>query len=697
MPFSPNQFSATQVPPSSLSLTATQCTLVATPTPSAPLIALDHQLLSTQLTNSVVRAIEKMGLTSGAPIATNSVLGEGGDGSHLPASRSTAIDPVVFTALREIVPAGRFRSVEQAAAVQAAWKREHHLLAILPTGGGKTLVVEVTSWLERRIGMLNVMMVPLKALAEDLKSRFARGGMMVEVWRGRDTPECQVLIAIFENASNADFLDRLRDHSDKKTLGRIVIDECHYPVFSTRSKFREGMRSLSGLVGVGSQIVLLTATAPALSTGQILDFYGVPSATVVRASTNRPNILYTVTKLGRRLAGMPEAQFHLEQIKISIQKHKPDRDCRVIVYMRSKQSIDAVWQHAQESGDPWVRYHANLTLQEKEAALAGWTTVLIATSAFGLGVDPQDCGLVVHYEAPHTMLDYVQESGRAGRDGQDSAAVLLWSWKPNADAQDHGQMAVTTMLESTLCRRRIIFGYMDGSAADCLSSSATNRMCDNCINAIERVLVSEQRTAPAPNPVGPAITQNAVLTSFTEFSDQLRVVDTIANVLNTACSICYLQGKDHQCHRKRGEWWCNPQGNFMREELDKYKEWKLTWVNPTGDSFERYICNRCWLPGTDVYHDLVDDPTTQQHKSKCYQIDGLGPLAWAVFHNLEVLEEYTRAHPHATVGSLEEWSAWVCKPGTAKTPRFWEMAIWVDQWMHSKPGRYTLVSYHAGQ
>lgn len=193
-----------------------------------------------------------------------------------------------------------------AATVQAAWEHKNHLLAILATGSGKTLVAEVVTRMERSAGMLNVIMVPLKALAEDLKARFTKGRVTVETWRGPDMPRSQVLIAIFEDAGKQTFIDYLKAHMEKGTLGRIFVDECHYPVFSSPD-FRPGMCALSELVILGAQLVLLTATAPLVSTGRLLEFYGVPHATIICGSTNRPNIQYRVKELPPRPAERSEA------------------------------------------------------------------------------------------------------------------------------------------------------------------------------------------------------------------------------------------------------------------------------------------------------------------------------------------------------------------------------------------------------
>lgn len=600
---------------------------------------------------------------------------------------STRIDPAVFVAMKEIVK-GRFRSVEQAAAVQAAWERKNHLLAILATGGGKTLVAEVTTRLERSAGMLNVIMVPLKALADDLKARFTKGRVMVETWRGPDTPRSQVLIAIFEDAGKRTFIDYLKAHMEKGTLGRIFVDECHYPVFGTPD-FRPGMRALAELVILGAQLVLLTATAPPVSTGKLLEFYGVPHATIIRGSTNRPNIRYEVTKLPTRSPDTSEVRYTYLILKLYARKGNLSKECQMLVYLPSKQLIDEVLEMAKADPEfqeaPWVKYHANMTPDEKTRALRDWVTVMLASPAFGVGVNPLKCGWVVHFGAPPSMLDYVQESGRAGRDGQRASAVLLWDRKPRPHVGlGPGETIMASYIESTLCYRQIIFRYMDGTAADCFSLSEDNELCTNCRNTLNATISRSQQALPPPREVGQLVSSAAAAASAASFPELLKHVVPWVEAMDGRCVKCYIEGRRLKLH-KCGIWNC-PTGRFSKIDMDPYsKKWKLNWYRAKTGNFSVHMCTLCWLPTDgDAYHDPDQLP-------RCKYIDSLGHLAWAVFHNKDVMEEFKRAHPAVEAGTLDDWGRWISSPNTLRAPRFWDLAIWVDRRNASFSGRVVLI------
>ncbi|KAG8932633.1 hypothetical protein FRC01_012975 [Tulasnella sp. 417] len=687
-----------------LSSSSSQGTLVASLSPpTASSSMLDQRALLEQVTpvlvDSVVKALGKMALPRDAmPLSVSSR-----------GALSTTMSPEVFTAMREVINKGddrRFRSVEQAAAAQAAWERKNHLLTVLPTGGGKTLVAEVTSRLERQGKMLNVIMVPLVALAEDLKDRFTKARVLVELWRGKETPFCQVLIAIFEQAGNDEFKKYLMAHVEKKTLARIVVDECHYPVFSTTEDFRPGMKSLARLATLQVPLVLLTATAPVSSTTELLDFYGVPQAKVIRASTNRPNIQYVVQQVPNAMLEEEPARHAFRQIKKAIEKYKPKRECKVLVYVQSRELLDQLWMIARSQQDEtglWMRYHAGMRPEEKRDALQGWVGVMLATCALGLGINPGDCGLVLHYQAPRSMLEYVQESGRAGRNGNPSSAVLLWNQKPQGDDE-----MIHDFLTTPLCRRRVIFGYMDGDAPDCLSLPQGNLLCDNCSKSIDQEAKTHKETLAPPNEIGPLVAQPRQIARSSRVAPlapgvliplppdleiepptDLERVAKIAVVLNAKCSKCWLAGRSLTTH-KLGEFNCIIGGRcgFNRTELEEYKRWKKDWLHPERGRFEKWACGYCWLPD-EGYHDALKP----KNSFRCTYADALGPLAWSMFHYKAILADYKTHHPEARTENLVDWAGWLSKAGPNGTPRFQDLALWLDDKMEATDGRYSLWNY----
>ncbi|KAG8901288.1 hypothetical protein FRC00_008030 [Tulasnella sp. 408] len=675
------------------------------PQPPAVIQAGDHppafneEAFSSQimpfLQTTITKALEKLSteVPLSKSLAQDALSLSGSSGSIAPAIgvSPAQVGTAPYNAMQEILGnKGRFRSVEQALAVQAAWERKNHVLAVLPTGGGKSLVAEVTSRLERGEGMLNVIMVPLKALADDLKARFTDGNLMVEIWQGPGTPWCQVLIAIFEDAGKESFINLLKRRIEEGTLGRLFVDECHYAVFSNPD-FRPGMQALSELVILGAQVVLLTATAPLARTGKLLEFYGVPQATVIRASTNRPNIRYCTYHLPSKPHGMSQAQFAYNAIKSAMDKYREYyKGDRVLVYMMSKPLIDEVLKLALADPDmaesPWVKYHAGMSEDERKEAVSLWVSVMLASSAFSVGVNPQNCGLVIHYEAPRSMLDYVQESGRAGRDGKRAVAALLWQRKPEPCNDEEAIMA--SYLETKLCYRWVLFRYMDGTAANCFSLPGANRLCSNCATAWN-ASQETKKTPPAPHEVGHIITCTAEAASATPFTELLNRMARWAKGMSEGCAKCYLEGHAPRARHRYGVWNC-PTGAFNGDVMNAYiNEFKPTWHAARTGDYASYMCTLCWLPKHgDTYH----DHTKPRGNKQCIYIDLFGHLAWAAYHDPKVKEEFKKEHPGADADTLADWGEWISSPNSLRAPRFWDLAAWVDRRNATYPGKAVFIS-----
>ncbi|KAG8932481.1 hypothetical protein FRC01_013733 [Tulasnella sp. 417] len=322
---------------------------------------------------------------------------------------------------------------------------------------------------------------------------------MAHFWQGKEMPYCQVLIAIFEQVGNSEFQDFLRAHIKQKTLARIIMDECHYAVFSRHDDFRPGMVALSTLVSLGVPLVLLTATALITCTTKLLDFYGVPGARVIQASTNCPNIEYVVKEIRRPDLDQDDTKYVYQEIKKAIEKYMLMGGKKLIVYLQVKELLNKIFalSHSDpETTEPWMRYHASMQPKKKKAALEAWVQVILSTSALGLGLNARDCALILLYQPPRTMVEYVQESGWASWDGSSARAVLLWNCKPQSKDR-----VMDYFLTTSLCRCRVLFGYMDGEASDCLSLPGDNLLCDNCATAITNTAEVHRASLPEPNTI----------------------------------------------------------------------------------------------------------------------------------------------------------------------------------------------------
>lgn len=581
--------------------------------------------------------------------------------------------------MQQLFGFGRFRSREQALATQAVWRRDNHVLGVLSTGGGKTLIAQVAAHLDRQAGKVNVILVPLKALADDLTTRIQKSGMIVERWQGTKTAWTQVVIAIFEDAAKPEFIAQIKARLNAKTMGRIVIDECHYPVNNGNLEFRPHMNSLASLVLLGIQLVLLTATAPHAETDTLLNYYGVPQATVIRAPTNRANIKYTAHKVARPTQTSPE-KFAYSTLK------SQSRAGKTIVFMQSKKLIEGVMkERANDQGAgkerAWVRYHADMRDDDKKAALRDWATIMLATNAFGLGVSREDCDKVIHWEAPYTLLDYVQESGRAGRSGQDSVAILYYTHMPSGApaGENPGRKAMVTYAETGLCRRWILSGYMDGPASTCFGLPEAYQLCDNCSKAQETHQAPDA-LPPPPNEPGPKIAAAAASASALAGTEDFETLMSAIEPLQDGCMRCYVN-LDTLGRHIRSSWNC-PSGKFNKNTFDPYATWRKGWAPPCG--YKEKLCQFCWLPNgcSERYHKPDDTGL-----GACIYADVLRPMAWFAFLDDLTMEAFGRAFPDANVETTDGWTQWLrAKTPRLGWPRLFQFAVWYAQYRKDNIG-----------
>lgn len=264
---------------------------------------------------------------------------------------------------------------------------------------------------------------------------------------------------------------------------------------------------------------------------------------------------------------------------------------------------------------------------------------------------------------------------------------------------------MSSYLTTSLCRRRVIFGYLDGDGPDCLSLSEDNLLCDNCATATANASQAQQKSLAPPNNIGPLVTQRppraprkrayptipGFLQPLSEEEDDaeptdLEMVIKMAKVLHGGCSKCWLAGRNLKGHKKI-EWNCVRRGvyRYSEEEMRRYSAWKKSWPQVQTGQFKDWACGLCWLPD-EGYHDPLKDIT----EYRCYYGDGLGPLAWSVFHDTATLRAYKIDHPEATTHTLTDWGAWLSGAGPLGAPRFHDLVLWADKKMELTYGMESL-------
>ena len=306
----------------------------------------------------------------------------------------------------------------------------HDTLGLMPTGGGKSITFQVPA-----LSMEGVCLVvtPLIALMKDQVQHLQRLGIRAEaIYSGlqqndilRILENCifggvKLLYVSPERLSSPLFQTKLRH----MRISFITVDEAHC-ISQWGYDFRPSYLEIAKIRDIHPEapVLALTATAtPAVVDDIILklkarDKQEETSFHVFRMSFERKNLTYLVSQTHDK----PEELVHLFQLYPGA----------AIVYVRSRRRAREVAEYLMEAGLSATFYHAGLDHAEKDKRQEDWqqdrTRIMVATNAFGMGIDKPDVRLVVHYDCPDSIEAYFQEAGRAGRDGLPAQAILLYN------------------------------------------------------------------------------------------------------------------------------------------------------------------------------------------------------------------------------------------------------------------------------
>ncbi|XP_078572552.1 uncharacterized protein LOC144859613 [Branchiostoma floridae x Branchiostoma japonicum] len=386
---------------------------------------------------------------------------------------------------------------------------------VMPTGGGKTLCFTLPALLRKGVA---VVIIPLIALGADLLRRYeeksipavflshltAEASLNTTIHDLKsDTPKTKLLITTPESLIHKPVVwDCVAGLQERGLLEMVIVDEAHC-MDQMGHEFRPTYLQLSKLAELQTQIVACTATATPTTKEFIITNLQMGECRTFYHSVDRRNIQYCV-----QLKGKTREVCHGQVCEVVLE----NKDQCGIVYCQTVSDVKDIHYHLQENGVRTVKYHGTGTGQnerEGRQSLLDWQRglkdVLVATKAAGAGIDKPDVRFVVHLGCPSSVPDYLQESGRAGRDGRLAKAVLLYSPKDKSlhvkrigEIQDEAYRAgairrlsdIINFCETELCRRKIL---LEAFAED-TTSFECNKTCDNCLNptvAREIVLTTE--------------------------------------------------------------------------------------------------------------------------------------------------------------------------------------------------------------
>ena len=302
-------------------------------------------------------------------------------------------------------------------------------LALMPTGGGKSICFQVPALASEGIC---IVVSPLIALITDQVQNLNRRGIKaLAVYSGMTF---QQIDQTLDNAIYGDYKflyvspERLstplfKARAAKMNISMLVVDEAHC-ISQWGYDFRPAYLQIAEIKEIIGKVVTvaLTATATPVVADDIVSKLQMDSPAIFRTGFERPNLSYVVRKVEDKIGNM-------------IRVCKGVQGCG-IVYVRERKRAEELSKILSAAGISSSFYHAGLGKEVRRARQEAWQQdrirVIVATNAFGMGIDKPDVRFVVHFDLPDAVEAYFQEAGRAGRDGERSYATLLWN---NSDVQ----------------------------------------------------------------------------------------------------------------------------------------------------------------------------------------------------------------------------------------------------------------------
>ncbi|MDD6253851.1 MAG: DNA helicase RecQ [Candidatus Cryptobacteroides sp.] len=398
---------------------------------------------------------------------------------------------LIHSKLREFFGFGTFKGNQEEIILNLLHGRDSFV--IMPTGGGKSLCYQLPALLlpgtaivvsplialmKNQVDAIRGFVAGNEGIAHFLNSSLSKA-QIAEVREDLVSGVTKLLYVAPESLTKEDNVAILKDVK----ISFYAVDEAHC-ISDWGHDFRPEYRRIRPIVDeIGrAPIIALTATATPKVQSDIVKNLGIPDATVFKSSFNRPNLYY-------------EVRDKVEPEKDIIKYIKQNPGKSGIIYCLSRKKVEELANMLTINGINAVPYHAGLDAkvraENQDRFLMEDIDVIVATIAFGMGIDKPDVRFVIHYDIPRSLEGYYQETGRAGRDGKEGVCITYYSYKdicklekflqgkPVSEQEIGRQLLMETVAyaESGECRRKLLLGYFgeDYPQDNCGA-------CDNCLN-----------------------------------------------------------------------------------------------------------------------------------------------------------------------------------------------------------------------